>query len=71
MDELRHTRHLGDGRETLLEPVFDRLDVVIRRALDRLDPLGVGDAEITSCLGEQRASGGGERRNLRDASLIR
>ena len=37
-------RELGRRREPLLEPVLDRLDVVVGRALDRLDARGVGDA---------------------------
>ena len=40
----RRARDLRRVGEALLQPVLDRLDVVIGRALDRLDALGVGDA---------------------------
>ena len=52
MDEFGGARDLGHVGEALLQPVLDRLDVVIGRALDRLDPLGVGDAEIACRLRE-------------------
>ena len=38
-------RDLRRRREALLQPVLDRLDVVVGRALDRLDARGVGDGE--------------------------
>ena len=43
MDELRERR---PGRESLLQEVLDRLDVVVRGALDRLDGTRVGLGEV-------------------------
>ena len=45
VDELRDARDFGVAGEALLQPVLDRLDVVIGRALDRLDARGVGRRE--------------------------
>ena len=35
MDEFRSTRYFDDVRESFLQPIFDRLDVVIGRTLIR------------------------------------
>ena len=43
--ELGRRRQLGMALEAGLEPVLDRLDVVVGRALDVLDGLGVGLGE--------------------------
>jgi hypothetical protein len=45
MDELGDRRQFGHVRDALLQPVLDRLDVVIGRALDRLDARRIGEAE--------------------------
>ena len=42
MDEFADARDLGHVGEALLQPVLDRLDVVVGRALDRLHALAVG-----------------------------
>ena len=57
-------------RESFLQPILDRLDVVIGRALDRLDPLGIGDAEVALDFREKRAGRRGKRRHLGDARLV-
>ena len=43
MDELRHPHHLGILPETILQPVLDRLDIVVGTRLDILDGLRVSD----------------------------
>ncbi len=71
MDELGRARDLRHGREALLEPVHDRLDVVIGLLLDRLDALGVGNGEVLASRGEQRPRRCGERRYLGHAAFVR
>jgi hypothetical protein len=41
MDELERALHLAVARQALLQPVLDRLDVVVGAAFDRLDSLRV------------------------------
>ncbi len=68
MEELRDAGDLGHAGEPLLQPVLDRLHVVVRLALDRLDARGVGEAELATRGLERRtrirAEGGhfGDRR---------
>ncbi len=70
MDEFAGAGDLRHTGETFLQPVFDRLDVVVGRALDRLDPLSVGDAEVTSCLRNLLASRRAEWADFDDAGLV-
>ena len=48
-------RDLGHAREALLQPVLDRLDVVVGRALDRLDARGVVGAKTSRARRRARA----------------
>ncbi len=50
MDELADSLNLGVVRESLLEPVFECLDIVIGARLDLLHRLGVGDRELRAQL---------------------
>ena len=52
-----------------LEPVLDRLDVVVGLALDRLDALAVGFGEPSGERAELRCRRRRERRDLGDARL--
>ena len=71
MDELGGTHHFDDALEAFLQPIFDGLDIVIGSALDSLDPLGVGNAEVSLNFLEKRAGRGGKRRHLGDAGFVR
>ena len=66
MNELRHPCHFGNAGQSLLEPVFDRLDVVIGLPFDRLDAGGVVDREALGNFGDGGSCRIGERRHLRD-----
>ena len=46
VDVLAGGGNFGSLGKALLKPILHRLDVVICRALDRLDALGVGDREV-------------------------
>jgi hypothetical protein len=71
MNELRHARDFRDRGEALLQPVLDRLDVVVGRPLDGLDPRGVGRAETFRGRREQLAQRRGESGHFADAGFIR
>ena len=60
----------GVGLEALLDEVLDRLDVVVRRALDRLDARGVGDREPLADREQGVPLGGGRARELGHAGLV-
>ena len=66
----RDARDLRRRREALLQPVLDRLDVVVGRALDRLDALGVGGARTTRRCVERGARVRAERRDFGDRRLV-
>jgi hypothetical protein len=70
MDELGDARDLFDGRESFPQPVFDGLDVVVGRALDRLDALGVDGGERRRRCIESGASIRAERRDFGDRRLL-
>ena len=61
VEELRHPGHFGKLREALLQPVFDRLDVVVGRALDGLDARGIFRRERRRRRVERRLRRGRER----------
>ena len=61
----------GYRREALLQPVFDRLDVVIGRALDRLDALGVGDARTRGDRVERCPRAAARTGHFGDRGLVR
>ena len=71
VDELGRPRDLGRRCKALLQPVLDRLDVVIGGPFDRLDALGIGDTEFCRGGVEQRARGRGERRYFGDSRFSR
>ena len=71
VDELRDARDPGRRRDALLQPVFDGLDVVVGRALDRLDARCVGDAKRRGDLLERGPVGVRERRHFGDRALGR
>ena len=63
----------GDFRavgETLPQPVFHRLDVVIGGALDGFDALGIREGKLISHRCEQRSRRMRKRRKFRDATLV-
>src|SRR5439155_23047115 len=64
-------RDVGDIAQLLLEPVLDRLDIVVGLALDRLHRFGVAHRKLVRDAGEKRASRGRERRHLGDRHGIR
>ncbi len=67
MDEFGDARDLFDAREPFPQPVFDGLDVVVGRALDRLDALGVGGGERRRTL--HRARRAHLRRTARTSAI--
>ena len=68
--ELADVRHAGDAGEPLLEPVFDRLDVVVGAALDFLDARSVVGRERRADGVERTARRRVERGDLGDAGLV-
>ena len=70
MDEFDNLRDFGNAGKPLLQPIFDRLDVVVGRALDRLDALGVGGEERRSRLVQECPRRGRKRRDLGDAGFV-
>ena len=70
MDELGRAREFRDRGESLLEPIFDRLDVMVGRLLDRLHALGVCDSECGGYVGEQCTRRCRECWNLSNAGLV-
>jgi glutathione S-transferase len=71
VDELGDRLELGVAGDALLEEVLDRLDVVIGRALDVLDALGILLGEAVEDAVEQAHGMFAQRRHLGDARLVR
>jgi hypothetical protein len=69
VDEFGRGRQFGHVLHLLLEPVFDRLDVVVGDRLDGLDAFRVGLAELGGQLVEQRRGLRGKRLDFREAGL--
>jgi len=69
VDEFRDARDLRHRGEPLLQPVLDRLDVVVGLPLDRLHARGVRRREIARHGRERLGGGGRERRHLGDGRL--
>ena len=66
VDELGDAHHLGIVLETFLEPVFDSLDVVVRRRLDLLHLVGIRYGETGNHQVEFGDGVAGERRHFGD-----
>ncbi len=64
MNELGCAHQLRNRGKALLQPVLDRLDVVVGRLLDRLDALGVRDGEGATGICQGSARRRRERRNF-------
>mmetsp|Transcript_20688 Transcript_20688/g.38750 ORF Transcript_20688/g.38750 Transcript_20688/m.38750 type:complete len:387 (-) Transcript_20688:605-1765(-) len=64
MHELGGRLQLGMAREAALDPVLDRLHVVVGGALDGLDGLGIGFAELLDEAAQPRARRAGQRLEL-------
>jgi hypothetical protein len=71
VNELGGARDLWRFGESLLEPVLDRLDVVVGRALDRLDALGIGRSKLGGRRGKLLAGSRRKRRHFADSGLVR
>ncbi len=69
--ELQRRRQRGVALQPLLDVVLYRLDVVVGRALDLLDPRGIGRRKAFRKRAQSRGIRGGERRQLRDRRLGR
>ncbi len=69
MDELRDAREFRHVGEAFLQPVLDRLDVVIGRALDGLDARRIGRRERRGDGRDVRLRRGGKRRHFNDRGL--
>ena len=67
--ELDRSLHFAVGGELGLQPVLDRLDVVVGLGLDVLDVLGVALREILDQPAEGRFRGAGKRLQLADRPL--
>ena len=70
VDELGGGGDLGVAGEALAQPVLDRLHVVVGGRLDRLDALGVGEAEGGGGALELGARRGGEGLQRRESGLV-
>ncbi len=70
VDEFERRAEVGLLAEPFLDEVFDRLDIVVGRRFDRLDPVGVLDPELLT-EGQQAGTGGRiEGRQFDDAGLV-
>ena len=66
VNELRDARHFRDAREPLLQPILDRLDVVLRLALDGLDAGSIVLREALADFSDGRSRCVGKGRDLGD-----
>ncbi len=69
MDELADRLQFGIAGDSLLEQVFHRLHVVVGGALDILDSLGVGEAEVLDQAFEDAVGVLAERRYFGNAGM--
>jgi hypothetical protein len=69
MDEFADRLQFGVASDFLLEPVFHRLHIVVGDALDVLDPLGVGDAEIFNPIAQNVGRLFTEQRDFENAGI--
>ena len=67
--EFQRRAEFGVVLELFLDQVFDRLDVVVGRGLDRLDPRRVLDRKTLGQRAQPRGGGGGERLQFDDARI--
>ena len=56
--------------DAFLEEIFDRLDVVVRRALDHLDAFGILQRKPVGDCHEKLAGRGGQRLDFGDSRLV-
>ena len=70
VDEFAGGGNFGSLGKAFLQPILHRLDVVIGRALDRLDALGVGEREVARSGSDRGSRGAGKRLDLGDPGFV-